>query len=134
MTTKPLTSFPVGLKVSLRKYFQKHHPDVTPSSYTGVVIGLVGDFIQVKAPKAQEALARPASFLCYPNELSRAQGFAAISPERQLAAARKGGRSVPAEKRAFSSSHDLAQRAGSLGGKIGGKSPYKNSRGAGSHE
>ena len=134
MSTKPPTNFPVGMKVSLRKYFQEHHPDVTPSSYTGVVIGQVGDFIQVKAPKAQEALARSGSFLCHPAELSRAQGFAAISQERQLAAARKGGRNVPAEKRAFSSSHDLAQRAGSLGGKVGGKSPYKNSQGAGSHE
>ena len=134
MTTKPLTSFPVGLKVSLRKYFQEHHPDVTPSSYTGVVIGQVEGFIKVEAPKAQKALDRFASFLCYPKELSRAQGFAAISPERQLATARKGGRSVPAEKRAFSSSHDLAQRAGAKGGKVGGKSPYKNSRGAGSHE
>lgn len=130
MTTKPPTHFPVGIKVSLRKYFQKHHPDVTSSSYTGVVIGKVGAFVEVKAPKAQEAVDRPAAFLCYPNELSRAQGFAAISPERQLAAARKGGRNVPAEKRAFSSSHDLAQRAGAKGG----KSPYKNSQGAGSHE
>lgn len=44
------------------------------------------------------------------------RGFAALSPERRREIARKGGASVPADKRSFSQSADLAARAGRIGG------------------
>lgn len=45
------------------------------------------------------------------------RGFALLSPERHREIAAKGGRSVPAEKRPFSQSPDLAKTAGAKGGK-----------------
>jgi uncharacterized protein len=45
------------------------------------------------------------------------RGFAAMDPEKQREIARKGGKSVPDEKRAFSKSADLASAAGRKGGK-----------------
>lgn len=44
------------------------------------------------------------------------RGFAAMSPEKRREIAAKGGASVPAEKRSFSQSRDLAARAGRAGG------------------
>ncbi len=44
------------------------------------------------------------------------RGFASMSPEKQREIARKGGRSVPAEKRSFSQNADLAAAAGRKGG------------------
>jgi len=44
------------------------------------------------------------------------RGFAAMSPEKRREIARKGGASVPNEKRSFSQSHDLAAKAGRKGG------------------
>ena len=49
------------------------------------------------------------------------RGFAVMSPEKRRAIARKGGAAVPAEKRSFSKNHDLAVRAGSIGGKSSGR-------------
>lgn len=49
-----------------------------------------------------------------PNKSKR--GFAAMSPEKQREIASEGGRSVPAEKRSFSQSADLAASAGRKGG------------------
>lgn len=46
------------------------------------------------------------------------RGFASMSPERQREIARKGGQSVPSEKRSFSQSRELAQEAGRRGGAI----------------
>jgi general stress protein YciG len=43
-------------------------------------------------------------------------GFASMDPEKQREIARKGGRSVPAEKRSFSTNADLAAQAGRKGG------------------
>jgi general stress protein YciG len=45
-----------------------------------------------------------------------ARGFASMDPEKQRAIARKGGQSVPTEKRSFSQSPELAARAGRKGG------------------
>ncbi|CAJ0878874.1 hypothetical protein AMST5_03008 [freshwater sediment metagenome] len=45
------------------------------------------------------------------------RGFASMSPEKRQEIASKGGKSVPAEKRSFSQSHDLAAAAGRKGGK-----------------
>jgi uncharacterized protein len=45
------------------------------------------------------------------------RGFASMSPEKRHAIARMGGKAVPAEKRAFSQSVDLAARAGQKGGR-----------------
>ena len=39
------------------------------------------------------------------------RGFAAMSPEKRREIARKGGASVPSEKRSFSQSPDLAAKA-----------------------
>ena len=44
------------------------------------------------------------------------RGFAAMEPEKQRAIARKGGESVPNEKRSFSQNHELASQAGRKGG------------------
>lgn len=44
------------------------------------------------------------------------RGFAAMSPEKRREIAAKGGASVPAEKRSFSKSRDLARQAGRAGG------------------
>jgi general stress protein YciG len=44
------------------------------------------------------------------------RGFASMNPEKQREIARKGGKSVPAEKRSFSQSADLAASAGRKGG------------------
>lgn len=51
------------------------------------------------------------------------RGFAAMSPEKQLEIARKGGASVPADKRSFSQDRGLAESAGRKGGEAsnGGK-------------
>ena len=40
------------------------------------------------------------------------RGFASMDPEKQRAIARKGGQSVPDEKRSFSQNPELAARAG----------------------
>ena len=44
------------------------------------------------------------------------RGFAAMSPERRREIARKGGASVPGEKRSFAKDRDLAATAGRKGG------------------
>jgi hypothetical protein len=56
------------------------------------------------------------------------RGFAAMSPERRREIARKGGASVPSEKRSFAKNRDLAKSAGSKGGTAsrgGGRHPRK---------
>jgi general stress protein YciG len=45
-----------------------------------------------------------------------ARGFASMDPEKQRAIARKGGTSVPKEKRSFSLNKALAAEAGRKGG------------------
>jgi len=44
------------------------------------------------------------------------RGFASMDPEKQREIARKGGQSVPDEKRSFSQNPELAARAGRKGG------------------
>lgn len=44
------------------------------------------------------------------------RGFAAMNPERRREIARKGGASVPGEKRSFTKNRDLAVQAGRKGG------------------
>lgn len=54
------------------------------------------------------------------------RGFAAMDPERRREIARKGGSSVPGEKRSFSKDRDLAATAGKKGGESsrgGGRTP-----------
>lgn len=53
------------------------------------------------------------------------RGFASMDPEKQREIARKGGRSVPNEKRSFSQSRDLAASAGRKGGQS--VDPHKRS-------
>ena len=48
--------------------------------------------------------------------LTSTRGFASMDRETQLAVARKGGASVPNEKRSFSQNHRLAAEAGRKGG------------------
>jgi general stress protein YciG len=45
------------------------------------------------------------------------RGFASMDAEKQRAIARKGGESVPREKRSFSQNAELAAQAGRKGGK-----------------
>lgn len=54
----------------------------------------------------------------------RPKGFAAMTPERRAEISRKGGASVPADKRSFSRDRDLATSAGTAGGKAS-KRPAK---------
>lgn len=53
------------------------------------------------------------------------RGFASMDAEKQREIARKGGRSVPSEKRSFSQDHKLASEAGRKGGHSshGGRRP-----------
>ncbi len=54
------------------------------------------------------------------------RGFAAMDPERRREIARKGGASVPGEKRSFTRDRDLAANAGRKGGSSsrgGGRPP-----------
>jgi general stress protein YciG len=44
------------------------------------------------------------------------RGFAGMTPERRKEIAAKGGKSVPANKRAFAANKDLAIKAGRKGG------------------
>ena len=44
------------------------------------------------------------------------RGFASMDPEKQKQIARKGGQSVPDEKRSFSQNPELAAKAGRKGG------------------
>jgi uncharacterized protein len=48
--------------------------------------------------------------------LTSTRGFASMDREKQRAIARKGGESVPNEKRSFSQNHRLAAEAGRKGG------------------
>lgn len=50
-----------------------------------------------------------------PSGISR-RGFASMDPERQREIARKGGASVPKDKRSFSQDRQLAAAAGKKGG------------------
>ena len=52
------------------------------------------------------------------------RGFASMDAEKQREIARKGGRSVPDEKRSFSQNRQLASEAG----RKGGHSPHGNRR------
>ncbi len=45
------------------------------------------------------------------------RGFASMEEEKQREIARKGGRSVPGEKRSFAQDHRLASEAGRKGGR-----------------
>jgi uncharacterized protein len=45
------------------------------------------------------------------------RGFALLTPERRKEIARKGGKSIPAHKRSFSTNPALAAKAGRKGGK-----------------
>jgi general stress protein YciG len=53
------------------------------------------------------------------------RGFASMDPEKQRAIARKGGESVPNEKRSFAQNPTLAAEAGRKGGMS--VSPHKRS-------
>jgi hypothetical protein len=60
------------------------------------------------------------------------RGFAAMDKERQREIARKGGASVPDEKRSFSQDRDLAAAAGRKGGEAshgGGRRRSSETRG-----
>jgi uncharacterized protein len=56
------------------------------------------------------------------------RGFASMDAEKQREIARKGGRSVPSEKRSFSQNHQLASEAGRKGGHSshGGRRPQQD--------
>lgn len=62
------------------------------------------------------------------------RGFASMDPARQREIARKGGASVPAEKRSFSQDRSLAADAGRKGGEAshGTRSKRQNGRSQGS--
>jgi general stress protein YciG len=51
-----------------------------------------------------------------PESKKSTRGFASMDPERQKQIARKGGQSVPDEKRSFSQNPELAAKAGRKGG------------------
>ncbi len=51
-----------------------------------------------------------------PRQGTSKRGFASMDPQRQREIARKGGASVPSEKRSFSQDRQLAAKAGRKGG------------------
>ena len=51
-----------------------------------------------------------------PNQPRARRGVAAMNPDRRREIARKGGASVPGEKRSFAKDRDLAASAGRKGG------------------
>ena len=55
------------------------------------------------------------------------RGFASMDPERQREIARKGGASVPSEKRSFSQDRSLAAEAGRKGGEASHGGRKRNS-------
>jgi general stress protein YciG len=55
------------------------------------------------------------------NEGSSNRGFASMSEEERREIARKGGESVPDEKRSFSKDRELASEAGKKGGESRGQ-------------
>jgi len=55
------------------------------------------------------------------------RGFASMDPEKQREIARKGGESVPNEKRSFSQDRELAAQAGRKGGEASQGARRKNS-------
>ena len=60
------------------------------------------------------------------NNTRSRRGFAAMDPDRRREIARKGGASVPGEKRSFTRDRDLAANAGRKGGSSsrgGGRPP-----------
>src|SRR6202000_2501799 len=62
------------------------------------------------------------------------RGFAAMNPERRREIARKGGASVPGEKRSCAKDRDLAASAGRKGGEAtrgGGRTPHRGGPGLG---
>lgn len=61
-----------------------------------------------------------------PNKTRSKRGFAMMDPERRREIARRGGASVPSEKRSFAQDRDLAASAGKKGGAAsrgGGRKP-----------
>lgn len=56
--------------------------------------------------------------------MNRMRGFALLQPEERTQVARKGGASVPNEKRSFSTNRELAKEAGRKGG-AAGRGPRK---------
>ena len=57
------------------------------------------------------------------------RGFAAMDPERRREIAKRGGASVPGEKRSFAQNRDLAANAGRKGGAAsrgGGRRPAQS--------
>jgi general stress protein YciG len=54
------------------------------------------------------------------------RGFASMDPEKQREIARKGGESVPNEKRSFSQDRALAAQAGRKGGEASQGARRKN--------
>ncbi len=56
------------------------------------------------------------------------RGFASMTPERRREIARKGGASVPKDKRSFSQNNELAIRAGKKGGEAFGKSKKRDNK------
>ena len=52
------------------------------------------------------------------------RGFASMDAEKQREIARKGGRSVPDEKRSFSRNRQLASEAGRKGGQSSHSNPH----------
>ncbi len=64
-------------------------------------------------------LCNPSSLLMGTGQMDKpksTRGFASMDPEKQRAIARKGGESVPNEKRSFSQNPELAAAAGRKGG------------------
>ncbi|WP_292053589.1 MULTISPECIES: general stress protein [unclassified Brevundimonas] len=62
-----------------------------------------------------------------PSGISK-RGFASMDPARQREIARKGGASVPSEKRSFSQDRSLAAQAGRKGGEASHGSRNKADR------
>jgi general stress protein YciG len=90
---------------------QRHHHFVIAKCATKSRAGAFEAYIGVKARPGR------ADEVHDMETIKKARGFASMDPEKQRAIARKGGESVPREKRSFSQNAELAAEAGRKGGR-----------------
>ena len=87
------------------------------ATFDGTEIAIVKEKSRVMEMNKDEGSRRPSR-----------RGFAAMDPERRREIARRGGASVPSEKRSFAQDRDLAANAGRKGGAAsrgGGRRPTR---------
>jgi general stress protein YciG len=98
------------LRLSFQKYFEYFEP--TQTRFVGAMTRSAGSHQTSKTKR---------SIVMAQNQDNKSErGFASMSEEERREIARKGGESVPDEKRSFSQDRELASEAGRKGGESRG--------------